>query len=315
MYYVGYAVIHAVIHEIMIIILIAKLWVAVVIVKSKISNSDIVVDSDYDKRINNLRIFTCNIDNAAFNMIMKGTYLDECNLHRMEMFSDNYDVICLQECFVSQNLYINTFISHMQEKGYINWVVPDSTSAGTLTDSGLVILSRLPIISIYNEVFTHSAFPDTLASKGFVHIEIACRSFSNINVINSHLQSSYTVENLDHSSIRAMQYAQIAAYIKGMHNVILCGDLNIISNSAEYYDMLHVVGLNDLTKSLSYTNKSYYDTDGNIIGMSKKVNTGPCDLRKVDYVLSDMTGTSQVLYNQPLISDHYPIVCEVPILI
>lgn len=126
-----------------------------------------------------------------------------------------YDIVCLQENFC------NLIGSNKQSYQY-NCIIPKG-SFYKLIDSGLSIYSKYPIKYIDFIEFDESSLIESLASKGFLVVQIA-----DFILINTHLQASLNIHN-DNSNITLSQLNTILSYIKkhSYHKVLICGDFNL----------------------------------------------------------------------------------------
>ena len=137
---------------------------------------------------------------------------------------DSYDVIFFQEAF-SKNIRKKIF--QALKNNYPFQIEPNDEAAFYRINSGLWVISKIPISLKDDLTFSNIRETDWLASKGakLFTLNKGGRSFS---IINTHLQSDYE-KKYDH--IRQDQYLEI--YKKLINNnindspLILMGDLNI----------------------------------------------------------------------------------------
>jgi len=123
----------------------------------------------------------------------------------------NVDVICLQEVFEDQSKDI---IIKMLSKNYPYYLLTNTTKKYILgEDSGLLVLSKIPI-NFNNEVFLEGLlFPDSFSNKTIMYFSIG-----KINFGTTHLQSSYS----NVSQLQLQKLIETAPFKK----FILVGDLN-----------------------------------------------------------------------------------------
>jgi len=102
-------------------------------------------------------------------------------------------------------------------------------NGGELINSGLVIMSRFPIISVSHHVYAQEEGFDASASKGVVHAVVFRGNTPNdyLHVFATHLQS-----DADSVRVRDLQIAALVSFIKNEtlfddHPIIVMGDFNV----------------------------------------------------------------------------------------
>ena len=157
---------------------------------------------------------------------------------------DNFDIICFQELFTTLNDRKHRMIREGSKRGlkyYISAKVPSFFSK-YLVDSGLLILSRYPIVE--NDFYEYylNISGDSPTGKGVLYAKIEIKKNVYVFLFNTHLQSTYfedTQENIDITvQIRTKQSEELINFIynkltnipkteikKG--KIILLGDFNI----------------------------------------------------------------------------------------
>jgi endonuclease/exonuclease/phosphatase family metal-dependent hydrolase len=92
-----------------------------------------------------------------------------------------FDVICLQEVFSTLNNRKQKLVKYGAENGFFSFVLPTLPGflARPMVDSGLLILSRLPIVDSDEHYFSKYFDVDAMSSKGVV--------FAKIQVENNYL--------------------------------------------------------------------------------------------------------------------------------
>lgn len=151
------------------------------------------------------------------------------------------DILCLQENFC------NLIGSNKQSYNY-NCVIPQG-SFYKLIDSGLSIYSKYPIKYIDFIKFNNSSLIESVASKGFLVVQIA-----NLILINTHLQASLSIHD-DNTDITLSQLKTILSYVNkhNYHKVLICGDFNL---NLKY---LSVNGYNTLSSNQPTNYADYND--------------------------------------------------------
>jgi exonuclease III len=126
-----------------------------------------------------------------------------------------YDVVCLQEYFCS--------VLGLNKKAYgYNCIIPSSPFY-KIVNSGLAIYSKYPLEYIDFISFDNLSYIDGMSDKGFLIVK-----FNDLYIINTHLQSSYEVENNDYDCAK-IQLNKILDYCKNknLKKVVICGDMNL----------------------------------------------------------------------------------------
>lgn len=140
-----------------------------------------------------LRILTYNVFVRPPGI---NTNRDDFKSQRLELFCqqlDNYDVICLQELFQLFSLNKSNLVQKALEKGFL-WIVdtpnPSYLLSTKILDSGLLILSRYPVVDAKFHQFKQGALIDNISAKGvqFCTIQAFDQQF---NIFNTHLQATY----------------------------------------------------------------------------------------------------------------------------
>ncbi len=157
---------------------------------------------------------------------------------------ENFDIICFQELFTTFNDRKHKMICEASKTGlryYIAAKVPSFFSK-YLIDSGLLILSRYPIVE--NDFYEYyiNISGDSPSNKGVLYAKIEIKKNVYLFLFNTHLQSSYfddTPENIDTTiQIRTKQTEELINYIYNKvlkipkneiknGKIILLGDFNI----------------------------------------------------------------------------------------
>ncbi|WP_154643443.1 sphingomyelin phosphodiesterase [Leptospira interrogans] len=120
----------------------------------------------------------------------------------------------------------------------------------SLVNGGVVILSKWPIEEKIQYIFNDSGCgTDWFANKGFVYVKIN-KEGKKFHVIGTHAQSQD--QNCSNLGIpnRANQFDDIRNFIYSKNipkdeTVLIVGDLNVIKESNEYYDMISRLNVNE----------------------------------------------------------------------
>ena len=181
------------------------------------------------------------------------------SFYKLQRITRKHSIILLQEC------YSNVLYDEIQHYFPDFYIAKGIMNGYRLVNSGLVILSRYPILS-----YTFVAFDDQeilssdfLSEKGFLVVEI---SFHNrkIMIINTHLQSS-SIENKFDTAIK--QTNQLLSYARKITiPFIIGGDFNFP------YKEFPATNLN-VYRSAKPSIYIKYDKDGKEIDTSSSYKT------------------------------------------
>ena len=149
--------------------------------------------------------------------------------------SDDYDIIFFQEAFSGS---IRRKIYDGLQNIYPYEVVPDDQTAFYKLNSGLWVISHLPITLKNHISFTQLRGSDKLSSKGAKLFSVI-KDEQEFHLIHTHMQADYATK---YSDVRTHQYTEIYDHLilpneKESIPLILLGDLNI-SQSGKLKGML-----------------------------------------------------------------------------
>ena len=171
-------------------------------------------------------------------------------------------------------------------------------------NSGLWVISSIPIILIDNINFTELRHTDWLSSKG-AHLYSVIKNQQEFYIINTHMQADYDAK---YSDVRIKQYTEIKEKLLIPFEIseipfILCGDLNI-SKLSKLTMMLETLNFlnGPLLGKVQYSslNKNHELLDYILVKGNKfKYNT-------IERRIQDMSVYLKIDPNQ--FSDHYPVV-------
>ncbi|WP_415953498.1 sphingomyelin phosphodiesterase [Streptomyces sp. KLOTTS4A1] len=255
-------------------------------------------------------------------------------------FFRGQDVVVIQEAFdnsSSEALASNARAEYPYQTPVVGrtksgWdATGGSYSVFTPEDGGVTVYSKWPIVRKEQYVFPDACGADWHSNKGFAYVVLDVNG-TRVHLVGTHLQS--TDPGCDSGEAAAMRSAQLkdidafldAKAIPASEQVIVAGDLNVDSHSAEYASMLADGGL---VGADARTGHPYsFDTAENSISADRYPGYASEDL---DYVLhragharpagwtNDVVkeqsapwtvsswGTSYTYTN---LSDHYPVVAS-----
>jgi len=160
-----------------------------------------------------------------------------------EKIIHSYDVICLQEFFAYGTSRQSKFLAYAKNAGFEYSLTSSSKNLlNTSVDSGLVIISRYPIIKSERLTFKRGIKTDRFYSKGALYARILCSPNKEINVFNTHLQSGISNSNNSDSVnlsdalvvTRCKQLMALKSFIDSCTEdssgpILLAGDMNVNS--------------------------------------------------------------------------------------
>lgn len=193
---------------------------------------------------------------------------------------EDYDIITLQEVFTKRAY--RTITKTLKDKYPYHtgsprrrWFKPVS--------SGLLILSKYPIVDTYFYMFSKMAHADRYSTKGALAVTIELSEKSKVQVITTHFQAQYGEK---YETIRKGQYHYLKnTVLKNYHDpdlpMILTGDFNINKHrTQEYNPFINYLNLVDPIISGDITDT--YDSRINNLVTVKKGK--PEKIKTYDYI-------------------------------
>lgn len=199
-----------------------------------------------------------------------------------------------------------------------------------ITNGGVAILSRYPIMQQEQHVYTQGRGSDAMAKKGFVYIKIN-KNGQPYHIIGTHLQSDNSERSRPKdAAVRSSQMAEIQQFIRQKHipkneMVIIGGDMNVMKDTNEYHNMLSQLNV----APPSFSGHPYtWDTEKNSIA---KYNYPDLKPQYLDYIFVEKAHAhpekwdNTVIHSQSLewtvtswgktyryqdYSNHYPVVAS-----
>lgn len=170
------------------------------------------------------------------------------------------DVLSLQEVWSAESRAQLVRAGRQAGLGYA-WQRP-----GSFRDGGLLVLSRIPILSASFERYDLPGQPpvadhlDYYAGKGFLHVTLAGES-GPVHVFDTHLHARYGSDvPHEYHTYRVGQIVQLALGMRATREpTIVTGDFNLRSNTEEYKILTGLGGLRDVAVELGRTDPTVYD--------------------------------------------------------
>lgn len=245
---------------IFIIIIIHKYWKKLTLLKNHLSSKLINI------KLNNLKILSWNIflRSYAFKNFYHNDFKN-CRLQQIINQVKNYHIIFLQEAFITANFRIHFLLDQLYSYGFKYWILPNNLPLFSFTfmDSGLMIISKIPLFNASEIIFNKGNYIDYYANKSFQTCDILINN-QKIKLINTHCQANYQLFDDHHNwNIKKSQYQQIGNYLynNNIHNFILGGDFNCnYFHKNNYFQMLKLLNLKSSHNKINnlITTKIYY---------------------------------------------------------
>ena len=229
---------------------------------------------------------------------------------------DGYDVIMMQEAFSSERTALLNKLA--QQYPYQTYVPGTGLN---LYNSGVLIISRYPIVKTDDMIYPDCTGTDCFADKGIIYAEII-KNGKAYHLAATHTASFDTAEA---RALRQVQFKQIRQFIdqKNIPNfdaVLMGGDLNVnkLKWPQDYQDML--MNLNATAPiTTGYTTSTF---DPRVNKLASAAVSGGTTVEYLDYVLNSNThrqpkqarndvrilrSTVDPLYMTWDLSDHLPV--------
>ncbi|WP_030620705.1 sphingomyelin phosphodiesterase [Streptomyces sclerotialus] len=172
-------------------------------------------------------------------------------------FFQGKDVVVLQEAFdnsSSEALKANAAAAYPYQtpvlgRGKDGWdATGGAYSSLTPEDGGVTVLSKWPVLRKEQYVYKDACGSDYWSNKGFVYAVLNVNG-TKVHVVGTHTQSTDPGCGAgEAAATRAKQLKELDAFLDARHipageQVMVAGDLNVDSRSAEYATMLDDAGL------------------------------------------------------------------------
>ena len=166
------------------------------------------------------------------------------------------DIICLQEVFDEKIL--KRIISEMK-KYTISY--QEKKGKGFIS-SGLLILSKIPILRSKFEIFTESIGENSYAEKGVLVSRLASGDFhQKIYLLNTHLNANpmFTLSTLNPNVIRKSQLMTLTKLLTNKSDLyLICGDLNQSEKSENFKYFIEKLQKKFNVKVFTKTKRDYF---------------------------------------------------------
>jgi endonuclease/exonuclease/phosphatase family metal-dependent hydrolase len=243
-------------------------------------NSGIVL---YNPKATHCMIIPGTMRLLSFNIFMWPNHQND-RFQRFLKLVKYYDVLVLQEMFF--------FFTNRQRK-LLQQTYPYAVIGKTphFIDSGIVTISKYPIIATDSHIFTMGTYWEGLTPR-----QILWTLLPHAHIFNTHLQATHAgMANSRYSEmVRAKQIEELSEFIRWKISLyphlpaFVCGDLNMKADSVEYIRTMDMLGGIDL--------------------FPKHDSTFPEESICIDYIIliSERKSTTTTTINtMDEISDHY----------
>lgn len=208
--------------------------------------------------VNNLKILQLNVFWRPW-LLHLGTveHVEERSKILADML-DPYDIVTMNESFHFGSHVAENFVEIMKSKGFKYIVTSDQVPIFShfIIDSGLMILSKYPIIQANSCTYSQGCSFDQFGAKGSIYARIKIGAKEHIHVFTTHLQASYEVITNVDFGVRNSQQIELIRFIKSNATdgspIILCGDFNIdsrlrtvVDGKEEFENLMENISLND----------------------------------------------------------------------
>ncbi|MFH8926565.1 sphingomyelin phosphodiesterase [Streptomyces pristinaespiralis] len=255
-------------------------------------------------------------------------------------FFQGNDVVVLQEAFdnsSSDALLRNAAAQYphrtpVMGRSKDGWdATGGSYSSTTPEDGGVAVLSKWPIVRKEQYVYKDACGADWWSNKGFVYTVLDVNG-TRVHVVGTHAQSTDPgCDAGEAAEMRSRQFRAMDAFldaknIPASEQVVVAGDFNVDSHSAEYTSMLADAGL---AGADARTGHPYsFDTEENSIAAERYPDDPREDLDHVlhragharpsgwtNEVIKEVSAPWSVsswgtTYTYTNLSDHYPVIAS-----
>ena len=320
------------------VILCIKRWKSLLRLNNKIEEKTIYNDKNIIRMLNyNIYLRSCGIIDNFKNSNYKNERLE----YFIKNYLDNYDIVLLQGCFNTLSFRCKYLIERAKILGFKYYILPENPDflSKKIIDSGLVILSKIPITHAETHSFNNACYIDSYVNKGFQYCKLLLKD-TPFHIINTHIQSDYYIADNKANIVKLSQINQISEFIQNINQeepIILAGDLNcnsiyIQNNKPIYYsysslynDMLEILNYTKNNDILRLFNKIRPATSHSIYKNGIEINTNcymlqnqnnnVCLPRSVDYIFYNhnkaltcmASKIKKIEYNNKSLSDHSAI--------
>jgi endonuclease/exonuclease/phosphatase family metal-dependent hydrolase len=232
------------------------------------------------------------------------------------------DVIAIQEAFDSST----SVLEGIPEYPY--FTRGDGPSFPTkLVGSGLLILSRWPIVRSATTRYTYCRGTDCNAAKGVLFARILVEGKGEVDVFDTHMNADD--QNADIRKEQLKQYVEFARNYIGPRTALFLGDFNFAPDSDEYAYFTSSLEAHDLYAEYAAAQPadSSFDKNGYTSDWERNPNIPHSDRRqRIDYIFyrgpsgdAPRIFSTKIDYDSPLggrhLSDHFAVLTELDLFL
>ncbi len=223
----------------------------------------------------------------------------------------NADVVALEETFTKKA----KILTQIHEYPYQAW---GPSKSGLIQNSGLLLLSKWPIVETATRRYSRCAGNDCLSHKGILYARIRVDGIGDINIFSTHQNSAGC------DTLRELQVAELAQFVRehqGSFPSLILGDFNVAPTSRPYEDMKTLLQVRDTHEEFVGANPGLSETARNGFSFDRLRNTHVSKKeppRRIDYIWAADSSTqhidvtkSELVFDAPVygrfLSDHFGV--------
>lgn len=255
-------------------------------------NIKLPIENKYDN--NEIKILSYNID-GLFIHYNYDNYKKISNFIRDKLVHDEVNIICLQEVW---DIHILDLIKNNLKDFNLYYASPPVDMKFIVGEhSGLLIISKFPIVYTNFNLLKNSKLTCFMTNKGLFHVKIKVGGDQIINIVNTHLQNSTVFYCFNYKNIANNQLFDILNYCEynNLTDVVIVGDLNLNTRL-----------IDKVLNNNQYVTVPYNEKTNPII-------TCPSSEEQLDYFLFYKQTNEYKFFNvfKTDYSDHYPIIINI----
>ncbi len=153
-----------------------------------------------------------------------------------------------------------------------------------LSPSGLLIISRWPIVEIHQHIFSRCGLNDCVANKGVIHARVRLEGVGDIDIYDTHMDASSRDGLLNHQVGEILEFISAT---RGSGPLILAGDFNFVPESTPYRVLKQRSGYRDAAADSAASNPELPKTDRDGFTYDPRRNPHAMRIagrRRIDYV-------------------------------
>ena len=199
------------------------------------------------------------------NLITQKSIVHEDETRCMEIAqriaSTDADIVALSEVWAPD--LAQYIISRTKEQ--LPWHYLPPAPLGKALGSGLLLLSRHPLLNVQFEEFKDLAGEDAMGGKGFIAATLNIPRLGPLQLIATHTQAG---EARAHVEARACNIRQLYSALSSQPGMaVVCGDMNVPAGSEEHTDMNTVLARAYLQDSVAEGHAPTYEPSNELVAI------------------------------------------------